>query len=216
MRNLLAVLVCGFCVQPTMADLVFSIDSIVITAGNTASVGVYVAGTAGEGLDAYDLPIDIGSDGRGFPTEITGFTGTDFVSEVNTFTSDVVVTGTGALPSPPFVQNYEAVFSDSGPQITLSSTPTHLFDILLTTSPSFSGVVPVSITSTTSTPNLFNIVSSAGTFTDSNASGLSVLPGSLTVIPEPSSFLFLSLVFGGCLGARKGRSAFGWVKRLWA
>ena len=53
--------------RPASADVIFSIENVTVTPGDTAVVGVFAHATAGETLLSYQLPIDIGLDGRTLP-----------------------------------------------------------------------------------------------------------------------------------------------------
>jgi len=182
-------------ILPARADIVLSIEHAKVVPGEVASVGVFATATGGSGLDAFDLPIDIGRDGRGFPAGISGFAGTDFVDEKSTFMSAVAIKGLVDLAMPAFVQNYEAILSDSGTRLTpFDSSKLLLFNVLVQTDTSFTGTTPVAVTSN-SLPLQFNVVTSDGTFKDSGlVSQLIVRPGSITAVPEPSSLVLLGLL----------------------
>ena len=181
------------------AEIVFDIEDVVVAPGQQAVVGVFASGTAGETFSDFNLPIEIGGDGRGFSSGIVGFSGGDFVQEVDSFTSDVLV-NTSALP-PFFTQDYEGIFSDGGFAIALTPTPTRLFNILIDTDDFLlQGTVPISFTSTTSTVNPLTVVSSAGTFNGPSAGVMSFNGGSISVtaVPEPASGVLVLGVLGIC------------------
>lgn len=182
------------------ADVVFRIENVSVTPGSQAVLGVFVRSTAGETISAYDLPIEIGGNGRGFPAN-TSFASGDFAQEVNSFDGDVTVTG---LESSVLIRNHEAIFSDSGSPISISAER-RLFNVLVDTSAGFSGVSPVSITQGAGglEPNFFNIVASSGTFT-ATGGGVSVINGSISAVPEPSSFGIVGLLLTGvCVRRRR-------------
>ena len=207
MRSITAGLLSLCLVQCSWGDVLFDLEDVNVIPGQQAVVGVFVSGTASEGLDAYDLPIDLGSDGRGLPgtTSFTGGPLADFAQEVGTFSNVVISSTTGTLPNP-LTQNFDGIFSDNGPQITLTGTPIRLFNLLIDTTAGFTGTVPLNIDAS-SNPNQFNIVIDGAAF-DTPGGALSVTGGSISAVPEPSAMLMLGLVFGGGLGIRYGKSYF--------
>lgn len=191
-------LVFGCACSLARADVIFKIEDVTVTPGDQVSIGVFAYATAGEGLDAYDLPVDVGNNGNNLPTGITQFG--VVVTAIDTFGN---LTKTAA--SLPF-QDFDVFVSDDGNQITLptSSNPRHLFDILVQTDFAFSGVTPVSISTAGSPSNPpMTIVTSAGTFTPSNLTGLQLISGSITAVPEPSALTVLGLLMGAGVYRRR-------------
>ncbi|MCA9169022.1 MAG: hypothetical protein KDB23_15215 [Planctomycetales bacterium] len=181
------------------ADIFFDVADVQVVPGELARVGVYVWADGGEALLDYDLPIDIGDDGFGFPTGTIGF-GAGIVDDqcVGCYPlADVQISGTNQLLNPPFIQNYEAVFSDNDlSSVALTNGPVHLFDLLVQTSLDLSLVGPVPIVvSDDSYLNLLNIVTDTDIF-QVEQPGLVLRPGSISAVPEVSAFAAVGMVFG--------------------
>ena len=179
------------------AAIVFEIRTTKVTPGEVARVGVFVKGTENEPLEAYNLPIDIGGEGRGFPDGLS-FAGVDiatddYAEEVDTF-GDVVISATGALPPvPPFDPRFEAVFSDNGATISLTPEALHLFNILIDIPLGFVGPLTVSI-SEGGFPDPLTVVSGTQTFRSSAPGTLELQSGLIVQVPEPSSIGFACLL----------------------
>ena len=95
-------------------------------------------------------------------------------------------------------------FDDSGPALVLSAdplAPTRLFNINVVTLGTFAGVVPVAITSS-GVPNQFEVGTSAGVFS-SPGSGVTLVGGSITAVPEPSGLGLLGLAFAAAAMRRR-------------
>lgn len=178
------------CSAASHAAIVFEIRDTRVVPGQVAKVGVYVKGTNFEPLEAYNLPIDVGGNGRGFPDGLS-FAGEDilnddFAEEIDTF-GDVVINGAGPLPLvPPFDPRFEAVFSDNGDTIMLTPDLLHLFNILLDIPDDFTGSLLVSI-SDGGLPDPLTVVSGTESFKTFDSGVLEVVAGSLSTVPEPGS-----------------------------
>lgn len=187
-------------------DIVFDLEDVFVTPGQQAVVGVFVSGSGGEGLDSFDLPIEIGNDQYGLPLGITGY----MVVKRNSFAT-IATTNSSGPPNtdPPFIKNFEAVFSDSGPTITLTSTPLRLFDLVVSTDGNFSGAKALSIFSSTDPSQLIikglqvqtSVNGVPATVASYSAAGtigpgrtLSLLGGSITAVPEPSALGLFGLI----------------------
>ncbi len=194
------------------ADVIFQLGNVQVNPGGTATVGVFVSGSVGESLEAYDLPIDIGGNGFGLMPGIVSY------SVISQQTFSTVATN---FPEPPgmFTKNFEAVFSDAGQPIALSSTQRRLFDLLVVTDGTFSGTTPLSIfSSTDQNPAVLkrlSVVSSLPAVTGSQRTyfvagtaeagrTLTLLPGSITAVPEPASLAVLGALLG-VVGLRQRR-----------
>lgn len=196
----------GLMTSVSKADVVFDLEDVVVTPGSQAVVGVFAYATAGEGLDGFNFPVEIGANGRGFTAGIVGFSLPDFAQEVGV--NAAVTTNTNPILIPGFVQNYEAIFNHgANPRLVLPTiaNPLRLFNILVDTNGAFSGTTPVSITSSGSTQNPLTVTTSAGFFTAPGAGGFQLVGGSITAVPEPSSIAMLGLAAIGAVAFRRYR-----------
>lgn len=192
---------------PANAKIMFEIEDAVVVPGQVGRFGVFVTGTEYEPLEAFNLPIDIGGDGRGFPAGIS-FAGNDiasddFAQEIDTF-SDIVITGTGTLPmTPPFDPRFEAVFSDNGSTIDLTPDRLRLFNVLLDIPLGFVGPIVISM-SDSGFPDPFTVVSGSSVYKQAVPGVLVLVSGSIYVVPEPGVIPAISaLVFA--FGYRRGK-----------
>ncbi len=194
------------------ADVIFQLDNVEVNPGETARVGVFVSGSVGESLEAYDLPIEIGGNGFGLVPGIVSY------GFVNQQTFSTVSLSNDGLPNG-LTKNFEAVFSDAGQPIALSSTPRRLFDLLVVADGTFSGTTPVSIFSSAdqdqSVLKPLNVVTSlpavAGSQETFRVAGtpqagrtLTLLPGSISAVPEPGAMAVLGMLLG-TVGLRQRR-----------
>lgn len=197
---------------PANANLILSIENIIVSPGSTNNLlGVFASSNTRETLQSFNLTIDFGNNGRGMPAGFAFPGGTLNNADIITgplLTSAVTVTGIAALPAPPFTQNYEGVFNASGQSLALSSTPTKLFDILVDVS-ALSGSIPVSIR-IGNNPALFQVQTDALLRNEVVTTDLTLASGSITVVPEPGSCLMLAgALVAGCANRwRKKRKAF--------
>jgi len=189
------------------AAIIFDFGPVTrVTPGGQGAVAVYVTGTDDEPLEAYDLPIDIGGDGLGFPAGVS-FAGVDisnddFAEEINTF-GEVIISGTDPLPpGPPFDPRFDAVFSDDGPTILLSSTRRHLFNILLDIPADFVGPIPVEF-AVSGFPELLSVTSGTTDLTQSQAGVLELRSGTITSIPEPGAWSVVAMVLSAMAARRR-------------
>jgi len=151
-----------------------------LTPGSTIRIGVFAAITSPDGnnqLSSFNLPMDIGPDGRGLGSFI-GFNtepirsvpdGRTIVGDPDAFTAELF--------------GYDILVSDtSTTDWALSSTPTKLFDLALDLDVSAAGQdFTVAIDDI---PNVFSV------------GGASLVPGgvapvTVTAVPEPASWLLL-------------------------
>lgn len=173
------------------AAIIFELGSVTAAAaGGQVAIPVYVTGTAGEPLEAFDLPIDIGGDGRGFPDGVsfagTGIAGDGFAQAVDSF-GEIVISGTDPLPPvPPFDPRFDAVFSDDGATIWLSAVPRHLFNILVQLPADWSGPIPVEFT-TSGFPTPLSVTSGTTNLTEPTTGVLELRNGRISLIPEPGA-----------------------------
>jgi hypothetical protein len=191
--------------SPGEAAIVFSIDAITVAAGDEARVGVFARSDASESIDGFSLQIDVGADtapavpggadpSPPLPAGITGLAADPVQSEVGGRTIDFnVAPFSNILAGSDIIVNM-----NSQPLLPLTSTPTQLFELVLNTDASFSGVVPLSIDSG---PFSFSSASPATT--------ISFEPGQITVtaVPEPSSLAALGLLAGGVAYRRRRKAA---------
>ena len=186
------------------ADVIFDIEDLVITPGQTAQVGVFLQTTAGETVSSYNLPIDVGNNSFGLPAGVTSFSLAVLPGLGDSPGGAVALNGTGML-NPPFIQNYDGIAASF---ISPTSFPakTRLFTLNIGTDLTFTGT-PIVVTSNNFLPQ-FNVVASnapGGGFTAPGpgiGSSLVVQPGSIS-IPEPSSLLALGLVAGAVVLRRR-------------
>jgi hypothetical protein len=187
---LLTMLVIAQVALPCAADFVIIIEHEQVSPGGTVEVGVYATSSAGHNISGFNLPLDVGADGK--ETLPNGFTFRDPIIRNALFSNtgydvpepQITIVDVDAIPSG-FVPAIQAV--------TLSNVPTKLFDLVFDVGPAvpIGTVIPLRIVS--DPLGLFNITSPSLAVATNPPLG-EVARGSITVVPEPSSVGFLLFV----------------------
>ena len=207
-------LIMGTLPSTTEAGIVLTIDDVVVAnnaSGSTVTASLFASSNDGDSLLSYNLPIEVGGDGRGLPA---GFSNLVFTQVVATEGFSVNL---NTLPSPPFTQDYEAIVNGNFnmPPLVLAS-PQELFSLSF----DIDNTVPINTLfaidvtdGSTSNPNFFQIESgndgSVSTPAALIANGGGVVQGSVivTAVPEPGSLLALgSMAIGGVLLRRRKKT----------
>lgn len=188
----------------SFANIVISIEHELVAPGGVALVGVFASSNMGDNISGFNLPLDIGADGkRPLPTGFTFrvpplsnllFSNTGF----NMPEPQITIANVDAIPSG-FVQANQAV--------TLSAVPTKLFDIVIDVGPGVpvGTVVPIHILR--DSLGLFNVTSPNGGIVSVPGVGTPAI-GSITVVPEPGSLAqigTIALLIGAWFRSRQYR-----------
>lgn len=187
---LLTMLVIAQMALPCAADFVIIIEHEQVLPGGTVEVGVYATSSAGHNISGFNLPFDIGADGK--ETLPNGFTLRDPIIKNALFSNtgfdvpepQITIADVDAIPSG-FVPAIQAV--------TLSNAPTKLFDLVFDVGLAVpvGTVIPLRIVS--DPLGLFTITSPSLAVATNPPLG-EFARGSITVVPEPRSVGFLFFV----------------------
>lgn len=190
----------GLCVTQARAAIVIDVEDVWVPPGaGTAYVGVFASSNASDAITGFNFPIDVGNDGNIFPS---GFT-------LNGTPIQNVIPGYGAVMTFNTTQNVS--FNIDGivnigfaTNVTLTSTPVRLFDIVVNYGPAVLGgtSVPVIVDSNTAN-NGGPPVNQFRLDTTPTSAGLSatVLAGSINAIPEPGVLIpiLATILSGGAM-----------------
>ena len=182
------------------AAVVLTMSNVRVPAGSPALVGVFAASTTGDVISGFNLPTDINDDG--FVSSGTGTTTgklpTGFTLDATPTQNDVYVNTGFDMPYPQIALiNVDGIATGSGNNITLSATPTLLYDLVVDVSKTVTAgtVVPLEI-EVPAAPfaPLFDVAGPSTPVVTAPAAGAPVF-GSITVtaVPEPSAVWLLVL-----------------------
>ena len=205
------------------AAVTLSIGNVRVPAGSTALVGVFAASDASDVISGFNLPLDIGGPGFNGDADVdgrgdlpAGFT-YDLSLIRNAVFTDTTFPADRSVPSDPTVSD---IFNDAygidglptatmGDTVTLSTTPTKLFDLAIDVDASVAAgtVLPFSILLPDANPSAFDVAGPNGDPTVlAPAAGVPVT-GSITVtgtsVPEPTTVAIVGVA--GVAGLGRGR-----------
>jgi hypothetical protein len=215
-----AICLVGIIFQPSIASaaITFTLgqvgdSNVDAVTGTTAQFGVFASSDSGDTLNAFNLPIDFGSNAFGLPT---GFAFNSVVADPG-LGGAVNVTGDAALPVI-FTQNYDGVFNASGLTLALDASQTRLFDVLIDVTAAPGTVLPIAITDDLNVGPPAPVSGPLSISMNGNAAigpgdgGYSLNSGSITVtasaVPEPASWAIIGAALcGGAFSRRKRKTS---------
>ncbi len=188
---------------PASADaaVVLTMSNVAVPAGSPALVGVFAASTTGDVISGFNLPTDINDDG--FVSNGTGTTASKLPAGFAldaTPTPNAVYVNTGFDQPYPQIAliNVDGIATGSGNNITLTATPTLLYDLAIDVGRTVTGgtVVPleIEVPAAPFSP-LFDVAGPNTPTVTAPAAGAPVF-GSITVtaaVPEPSAACLLAV-----------------------
>lgn len=206
-------LCCAFaCVlpSPSSGGTIITLDNVFVPAGTTALVGVYASSDTGDVISGFNLPLDINSDGfLDSNSDLIGDLPPGFTLASPPI-ANAVYNNTGFdTPQPQIgLIDADAIPTGSGTNITLSTTPQKLFDLVFEVAASVPAgtrmpleiFVPASPLSA-----LFNVAGPNRPTINSPVLGQPSLGSITVVVPEPANIVLLlsALSFGICTRRRR-------------
>ncbi len=177
-----AVLAAAAC--PASADLIVKISDVTVWAGESGYLDVYFSSaTGGEALAAYQVALDVFKSALGDQTDVM------FSQLTNATTNPLFTTSTPYLLGTTLPSTHLAAASDIPAGQNAITAGSGLIRVAFTTSFSSRGVYPVNFDSDPVWTN----------FTDGNGediagySNITLVGGTITVIPEPSTLVLLAM-----------------------
>lgn len=216
MKYLLPLIAMGLmlCVSNSLvADVTISVEvDPPVDAGDIARVSFFGSSTTGQQISGLNIPVDIGPVGVGLPAELSflGATGTNDIDSPSVENEIGGVAG-GLNTNSTFLtlNNTDAIVNVIGfPAVTLSTTDTLLFDLLLQVdSAAPIGSFPVAVNNGDTNGNgfSFNVLDESGG--EISSADVSVVSGSVNIIgvPEPGSLTLICFI-SGYIATRRRRS----------
>ena len=156
----LALMATCCCMTNTHADVFLTVETELVDAGNTALVGFFIGSDAGDQLNSFNFPVDIG--GTAAPGPGLG----PFLS-FNSIPVQNVLSGVNVTENLAVLQNSingsDVIVNLTTPApLALTDAPVRLFDLVLDVAPNApTGSIPVSIDPSAAFYQ-FNVIDAAG------------------------------------------------------
>lgn len=192
------------------ADIVITVEvDPPVLGGDIARVSFFGSSSTSQQITGINLPVDIGPAGTILPTELS-FLGMLDSSGLDSPSVENEIGGvSGSLNTSSAIlslNNTDAVVNVTGfAPVTLSSTDSLLFDLLVQVAPGAApGSFPVFINSGDTLGNGFNFGIFDGNGQEISLNDITVAAGSVNIVPEPSSAV-LVMVCGSFMAFRRRR-----------